>query len=145
MEVALAGARRHSQQIAVLFMDIDGFKGTNDTMGHAAGDALLTGFAERLRGVVRQDETLARISGDEFAILLPSIEGREEAEKVAMRVIDQLKNPFVLGGRNVPITVSIGGAIYEGGETSLEELLARADAAMYEVKDRGGNGYRSAE
>lgn len=145
MEVAMASARRHSQRMAVLFMDIDGFKGINDSLGHAAGDTLLTGFAERLRGIVRQDETLARISGDEFAILLPSVEGHEDAEIVASRVIDQLKNPFVLGGKNAPITVSIGAAVYDGGDTSLEVLLARADSAMYEVKDRGGNGYQQAE
>ncbi len=142
LEVALAGARRHGQLLAVLFMDIDGFKGINDSMGHAAGDALLTSFAERLRGIVRQDETMARVSGDEFAMLLPTVEDPREIELMAQRIIDHLRSPFPLDGRMVSVTVSIGAAVYEGREVTPAQLLERADKAMYEVKGRGGNGFQ---
>ncbi len=143
LDIALAGAKRHGQLMAVLFMDIDGFKRVNDTMGHAAGDALLTGFAERLRGIVRQDETLARVSGDEFVLLLPSVESGEDVGRTAARIIEHLRAPFVIGGRDLPITASIGITLFAGGEATAEELLDRADQAMYAAKSQGGNTFRT--
>ncbi|PKQ16573.1 MAG: hypothetical protein CVT67_04030 [Actinobacteria bacterium HGW-Actinobacteria-7] len=143
LEIALAGAKRHDHLLAVLFMDIDGFKRVNDTLGHAAGDALLAGFAERLRGIVRQDETLARISGDEFVLLLPSVSNRAEVGNTATRILEHLAAPFVLDGREQPVTASVGVAIFGGGDSTAEELLERADQAMYAAKSQGGNTYRT--
>lgn len=141
LDLALASAQRHGSQMGLLFLDIDDFKKVNDSLGHAAGDRLLAAFAERLRGVIRQDETLARLSGDEFVLLAPAVEGDEGLRQLADRILEQLETPFVIEGRSLQIGASIGGHLYTGDELSAQEILRAADSAMYEAKALGGSRY----
>jgi diguanylate cyclase (GGDEF)-like protein/PAS domain S-box-containing protein len=144
LDVAMASARRHGQEVAVLFMDIDEFKSINDTLGHAAGDAVLTGLAERMRGIVRQDETFARYGGDEFVLLLPAVESAEQLVAIAERISGHLESPFVVEGRDLRISTSIGIAVFAGDSETASDLIDRADAAMYAAKSSGGGTYEFA-
>ncbi len=144
VSVALATARRNRSQAAVLFIDLDGFKAVNDTLGHEAGDLLLQGVAERLRSCVREMDTVSRHGGDEFTISLVGVTDRDAAALVAKKLISRLSDPFALDGRQANIGASIGIAMYpEHGETA-EDLLQQADAAMYAVKHRGKNNFEFA-
>jgi diguanylate cyclase (GGDEF)-like protein/PAS domain S-box-containing protein len=134
IEQAIARERR---TIALLFVDLDDFKVVNDTLGHAAGDSLLTAVAARLRGCLRSADTAARLGGDEFALLLEEVGDASEAERVAHRVLDTLRRPFSLHGEPVHVTVSVGLVIAAAGTTSVDELLRRADFAMYAAKRNG--------
>ena len=120
--------------VAVLFCDLDGFKGVNDTAGHAAGDALLREVADRLSSVVRPGDTVARLGGDEFAVLLDRVEDAEEAEQVARRVSEALAAPVVLAGKRMAVGGSVGLAVTDTGLETGEELLRGADLAMYSAK-----------
>ncbi|MGA9859838.1 MAG: bifunctional diguanylate cyclase/phosphodiesterase [Solirubrobacteraceae bacterium] len=141
-EQMLARARRAREAIAVLYIDIDGFKHINDTFGHAAGDAFLRHVAARLETVVRESDTAARLAGDEFIVLLDTITLDAGPELVAERVLDVLREPYDLSeeiGRELQLTASIGVAF--GLEGSAEDLLADADVALYAAKDAGRNRY----
>jgi diguanylate cyclase (GGDEF)-like protein/PAS domain S-box-containing protein len=132
-------ARRPARdQLAVLFLDIDHFKDVNDRWGHAAGDAFLMAVAARLRGCVRRSDVVARWAGDEFSILLNPVTGREDAARVARKILGVMRRPFTLHGRRIRTSVSIGGCMIEGKATP-ESLLAKADRAMYAVKRLGRN------
>jgi diguanylate cyclase (GGDEF)-like protein/PAS domain S-box-containing protein len=134
---ALARIERHGGQLAVLFMDLDDFKIINDSLGHEAGDRLLASVAERLSSHLRLEDTVARLSGDEFAVVLENI-ARYEAVRLAERIAEVLRDPFVLDGREVFVTASIG--IVLGGATTstdAQELLRRADLTMYRAKHSG--------
>ncbi len=120
---------------AVLFVDIDDFKGVNDSLGHAAGDDLLVAVAGRLTGDVRTDDVVARLGGDEFAVLLAEADD-ERLRDVAGRLLTSLRAPMVLGGSTLSVTASVGGALGAPGDTA-ERLLHRADTAMYEAKRTG--------
>ncbi|RIJ68917.1 EAL domain-containing protein [Nakamurella silvestris] len=135
---ALELHRRDRRPLALMFCDLDDFKAVNDTLGHAAGDALLIRVGERLRGAVRSGDTLARFGGDEFAIL---IEDGGESAAVGGRIIESLRAPFVLGGTELLMRASIGviGVAADDPSPPLEALLAKADIAMYTAK-RGGKG-----
>jgi len=138
LHAALHATSGTGRPVALLYLDLDDFKQVNDTLGHDAGDELLRGVAERLRACVRPGDTVARLGGDEFAMLLQ--EGAPHAEEVAERVVAALREPFILGERHVPARASIGLAVAGGasGEVpGLEELLRRADTAMYDAKSRG--------
>ena len=130
-------ARRDGAGIAVLFMDIDGFKGINDTLGHARGDRLLALVAERLRTVARAGDTVARLGGDEFALLLEDVASADAALAVATRVIDVIAEPFDLAGQSARTSVSIGVAFGFAKDTTVEDVVQDADAAMYEAKADG--------
>ena len=134
---ALARARGRGGLVAVLLVDLDNFKYVNDTLGHGAGDGLLVAVAGRLRGCLRPRDTVARFGGDEFAVLLEDASGEGEAERVAGRIIGGLGEPFAVGGREVFVTPSIGVALDRPGRTTLEDLLRRADLALYEAKGAG--------
>ena len=136
-------ARRQSGgEIAVLFMDLDRFKVINDTLGHAAGDEVLQLLAERMSNCVRKGDTLARLSGDEFAIILEDVASTEAVVSVARHILDELTKPFIVDGQDLFVTVSIGISMSPGdGEDSLT-LLKHADIAMYRAKDLGRNTYR---
>jgi diguanylate cyclase len=137
---ALARAERRPGILAVLFIDLDGFKDVNDSLGHAAGDHLLCSVAERLRGCVRSADTAARLGGDEFAILLEDVTSEDVALRAAQRVLDALAVPFMVGGRETTVGASIGVALNSRADT-VDVLLRNADVAMYKVKESGRGRY----
>jgi diguanylate cyclase (GGDEF)-like protein/PAS domain S-box-containing protein len=132
--------RRPGKRVAVLFMDLDDFKVVNDSLGHEAGDLLLVAVAERLMGCMRPEDTLARFGGDEFTVLLEDLDDPEEAVRVAERIIDEVRDPFVLEGREFYVRASIGITLGEDRTKDLDDLLREADIAMYWAKDQG-SGY----
>lgn len=127
--------------VAVLFIDLDDFKTINDSLGHAAGDAMLVEVGNRLRQCVRTADTPARLGGDEFAVLLEEIYTQEQVETLAQRVMDALLEPFAIDGRTVPAGASIGIAIDNARASTAETLLRNADVAMYLAKERGKRRY----
>jgi diguanylate cyclase (GGDEF)-like protein/PAS domain S-box-containing protein len=126
--------RTRGCEVGVLFMDLDNFKVINDSLGHKQGDALLSTVAERLRGCMRPQDTLARFGGDEFTVLLEEVANPNEAVRVAERLLERLRDPFVLDGREVTVTASIGIALGTASTKNAEELLRDADTAMYRAK-----------
>lgn len=141
---ALARWRRDGVSFAVAFLDLDRFKSVNDTLGHSVGDALLEEVAERLAGIVRDVDTLARVGGDEFTFLLGDVGDEKDVATVAARILGVFANPFHPGGHELVVSPSYGFALVgEHGETG-EELTAAADAAMYRAKDAGRNTWRIA-
>ncbi|MBK1678926.1 EAL domain-containing protein [Rhodocyclus tenuis] len=147
LDLAVTQAQRRNGLVGVMFLDLDRFKLVNDTYGHAEGDRLLKSFALRLKGCLRAGDTLSRLGGDEFTILLPDLAHAYDAAGVAEKIIEALQEPFKLGGQDFRATVSIGIAVYPRDGDSVEMLISNADLAMYEVKNRGKNGfsYYSAE
>ena len=140
--LSLAHAARGQRRLALLFLDLDGFKSINDSFGHGLGDTLLKAVAARLKATVRDGDTVARQGGDEFVILLWDLADADAAALVAQNVLDALSHPFQLDNRDVRVTASIGVSVYpEDGDTS-DILLKHADAAMYLAKDLGRNGFQ---
>lgn len=137
---AISLARRETRQLALLYLDLDKFKPVNDTLGHAAGDELLRIVAERLRQQVRESDTVARIGGDEFAVILCGIARREEAHHVATKIAAALATPVRLvgQGQTIKIGASIGITVYPGDGADADALVKAADAAMYNAKHAGG-------
>ena len=139
---ALARGKRFGNACAVLFMDLDGFKGVNDTYGHAAGDELLVDVARRLGRTMRASDTVARMSGDEFVILLERVDSTMLAMAAAERAIAEMQRPFVLSsGTSLSISASVGVAL-GSGDCEANELIARADRAMYRAKARRRGCYQ---
>ncbi|WP_295850351.1 EAL domain-containing protein [uncultured Xylophilus sp.] len=134
------GDVRRAERIALLFIDLDGFKPINDSFGHAAGDLILQTAADRLRGLARTSDTVARIGGDEFLLLLEGVPDAAGSAIVAQRVIDILSQPFDLWGREVQIACSVGVVVYPD-QGDRQRLVADADAAMYAAKRAGGGTY----
>jgi diguanylate cyclase (GGDEF)-like protein/PAS domain S-box-containing protein len=139
LESALARARRHHRPVATLFLDLDDLKAINDNLGHVAGDTLLREAAARILACVRDGDTVARLSGDEFAVVLDDAGNAETMRSVAERIIQALRKPLALAGHSVSPTASVGLAISSDEESS-EALLAKADAAMYQAKALGKGG-----
>ena len=137
---AVERAGREGESFTLAFIDLDGFKAVNDTLGHAAGDALLKGVAARLGEPLRASDTLARIAGDEFAVILPTTASPAAAERVAKRLLGALEAPFDLSGASYRVSASIGFALSSPTGTP-DVLLAQADRAMYVAKRGGRNGY----
>ncbi|HJV12090.1 MAG TPA: EAL domain-containing protein, partial [Burkholderiales bacterium] len=135
-------AKRRYQPLAVLFIDLDEFKMVNDTLGHAGGDALLKEAAVRLQSAVRSGDTVARISGDEFAIVLADLARQEDAALVAQKVIERLSAAVEIHGKEVFITASVGIAAFPADGADAETLIGAADAAMYRAKQSGRNAYQ---
>ncbi len=138
---AIGQARRQQHQLAVLFVDLDGFKEVNDTQGHATGDTVLRMVAERITQCVRADDMVARLAGDEFTVVLSRIRGTDAAERVARTIIHALSQPFPVRDRILQVTGSVGIAVFPGAGQDVEALLGAADAAMYVAKGRGKNGF----
>jgi diguanylate cyclase (GGDEF)-like protein/PAS domain S-box-containing protein len=141
---AIARARRTGSAIALMFLDIDHFKSINDTLGHAAGDEVLSEYARRLLACVRSTDTVARLAGDEFVIVLENLSTQEAAAAVARKIVGRIHAPaFQIDGRLLEVTTSIGIAFHEATDSSVaaEELLARADAALYGAKAAGRNRF----
>jgi diguanylate cyclase (GGDEF)-like protein/PAS domain S-box-containing protein len=137
IEHALAGASRNKVGVAVMFLDLDGFKYVNDTFGHQVGDQLLVALGQRLKSCVRPGDTVARLGGDEFTVLLESISLPDEAERVARRILERFQKPFHFEGRDLRVSASIGIAFGTPGEVKPADLLRYADAAMYRAKATG--------
>lgn len=143
LDSAIARAKRAGERVVVMFLDLDHFKDVNDTLGHKTGDELLKDLAQRLRGVLRQSDLLARISGDEFVMVLDGLVGDELPDRVAMKVLDEVRRPFDLDGNEVHVSASLGMALFPEDGGDADTLLRNADAAMYHAKELGRNNYRS--
>jgi diguanylate cyclase (GGDEF)-like protein/PAS domain S-box-containing protein len=142
LSVAVAQAHRNSQRLAVLFLDLDRFKPVNDSLGHAAGDRLIQEVAERLRTCLREGDTVARLGGDEFTLLLPGVSQVVDAARVAEKVLDALRVPFLIEGRELSSTASIGISLYPEDGRDADTLVKSADAAMYRAKQQGRDNYQ---
>ncbi|MBU0689821.1 MAG: diguanylate cyclase [Gammaproteobacteria bacterium] len=141
LEHEIAHARRAKLTIAVMFLDLDGFKSVNDELGHAAGDKLLIEFARRVSELMRRSDTFARIGGDEFAVLLKEIKNESDAEDVANKILQAMQPEWIIDGKQVSIGVSIGISLYPSEEVDANGLLKKADQAMYQAKLGGRNRY----
>jgi diguanylate cyclase (GGDEF)-like protein len=141
IDQALRRRAEGAASVAVIFLDIDDFKGVNDTLGHAAGDALLVEVAARIRGCLRRPDTAARLGGDEFALLIEGVDSAVEAEHVARRVLDVLRDPFTVSGTSVTVRASLGIAVADNSDANATSLMRHADVAMYVAKGAGRNRY----
>ncbi|MEG4344213.1 EAL domain-containing protein [Microcoleus sp. A003_D6] len=139
---SLKQAKQTKKMLAVMFLDLDRFKKINDTLGHAAGDRLLEGFAGRISDTLRSTDTVARWGGDEFTILLPDINCLEDAVKTAQRILNNLKPAFKLEGQPFHVSSSIGIALYPNDGEDAETLVKNSDAALYRAKEMGRNNYQ---
>ncbi len=144
LEQAMLGATRSGGHVAVLFIDLDGFKNINDTHGHDAGDAVLKAVAQRCRDVVRADDTLARRGGDEFIAILKEVQDSNAAVVLAQRMLDALASPVAYGGKELRVGASIGVALYPQHALSPADMIRAGDGAMYEAKRSGTNQIRVA-
>jgi len=141
LKMALAQAKRNGQKLAAMMLDLDHFKNVNDTLGHMVGDQLLKEISLRLTGRLRQNDTISRLGGDEFIILLPAIERVEDSIEVAEIILSSFQQPFTCDDNKITSSVSIGIAIYPDDCEDIDSLLKNADMAMYYVKAHGRNGY----
>lgn len=135
---SIALARRHETKLALLLLDLNGFKSINDTLGHYVGDLLLQGVALRLRECMRETDCVARIGGDEFTLILTDIYDEEDAATAASKIIDAVRPPFLIDGRSLDIGVSVGISIYPTDTDHIESLVRNADVAMYQAKAETG-------
>ena len=142
LKQALARAKRYGRGVGVLFVDLDHFKAINDSLGHETGDALLKIVADRLVRCVRSTDTIARLSGDEFAMVLSDLAQGQDAGYVAQKVLNAVDRPAIVGDRTIPITASVGIALYPVDAIEPDVLIAQADQAMYRAKKKGGQGYQ---
>jgi len=142
LKYSLDRAIRSGQLVAVLFLDLDGFKLVNDSMGHLCGDLLLKEVATRLNTVVRKTDTVCRLGGDEYTIILPDIKMKNDAERIAVNIRSLLSTEFNLGDKKTFITVSIGISLFPVDGDDVETMVKHADSAMYSVKATGKNGYQ---
>ena len=142
ISMSLAHVQRVNGMLAVLFLDLDKFKLVNDSLGHAVGDQLLKTVADRLANCTRKGDTVARMGGDEFTLLLPVIKHKGDAEEVADKILEKISHPFVIDGHELTVTTSIGIAMYPADGADIDTLLKNADIAMYYAKDAGGNNYK---
>ena len=142
LQQALAQAQRHKRQLAVLFIDLDGFKLINDTLGHDAGDALLIEVAGRLRDSLREGDTIGRMGGDEFVVLIEEYSSPKQIMEVARKLLETLARPFMLRRKSLQVTASIGVAIHPEDGRDAQTLLKNADIAMYRAKDQGKNNFQ---
>ena len=138
---AMTRGRRNQEEhlIAVLFIDLDNFKPINDLHGHLTGDMLLKKVASRLSQSVREVDTVARFGGDEFALVLPNIELPDFAQSVAKKLLEQVKRSYIINGKQLSVSCSIGISLYPTDGETADQLISSADKAMYSAKSAGGN------
>lgn len=139
LRVAIAHANRNKEMLALMFLDLDRFKFVNDMMGHAMGDQLLKDVARNLKDCIRANDTVARMGGDEFTILLPAIGREEDAARIAQKINDSMKKPWEVNGYEFHITASIGIVLYPNDGQDADTLTKNADTAMYRAKEQGDN------
>jgi diguanylate cyclase (GGDEF)-like protein/PAS domain S-box-containing protein len=142
LNIALAQARRNQKKVGIAMLDLDNFKGVNDTLGHDVGDLLLKATAERLSAALRKSDTVARCGGDEFVLILPALEVIEDAIQVAQKIVDSFRKPLLIDTHQLVVTTSIGIAFYPDDGADEGMLLKNADIAMYQAKQAGRNRYR---
>ena len=142
LERSILNGQRYGVRVALLFLDLDHFKYVNDAMGHSAGDILLAEVGRRITGTVRKADTVCRIGGDEFTVILEQLRRSEDAGAIAQNIIGELGKPFSVNGREVFVGASIGIAVYPYDDPTAEGLTRMADAAMYRAKSAGRNSYR---
>ncbi|HDQ03137.1 MAG TPA: PAS domain S-box protein [Deltaproteobacteria bacterium] len=141
LKMAVAQAKRNEQKLALMMMDLDNFKSVNDSFGHMVGDELLKEISLRLTTRLRKNDTLSRLGGDEFILLLPAIERNEDALEVAKIILESFQHPFICDGHSITATISIGVAVYPDDAHDVDILMKNADIGMYHVKAHGRNGY----
>jgi diguanylate cyclase (GGDEF)-like protein len=141
LDQSLADARRNRQTSAVMFLDLDEFKTINDEHGHEFGDLVLKATADRIKEEIRETDTVARIGGDEFVIILSSLPENSIAERIATNVIRQIAQPVEIKNIEVTVSASIGISLYPENGITAEELIRSADKAMYRVKHQGKNSF----
>jgi diguanylate cyclase (GGDEF)-like protein/PAS domain S-box-containing protein len=142
LHLAVAQANRSGARLAVLFLDLDRFKVINDSLGHSVGDSLLREVGKRLEATVREGDTVARLGGDEFILLLPGLSRPADLARVARKILESLRLPFQLDGREVRISASLGGCLFPDDGSDVEALIQSADTAMYRAKDEGRDTYQ---
>lgn len=142
LEVAMAAAVRHGLVLGVAFIDIDGFKHVNDTLGHEVGDELLGIFAERLQRAVRAEDTVARYGGDEFVALFPNLSAPEDLDALAAKLRERLAEPVVIDGHRLDMSGSVGVAVFDPENDDVRTLMMRADVSMYEAKRKAARWRR---
>jgi diguanylate cyclase (GGDEF)-like protein len=142
LQLAMIDAKRRRQSVAVVFLDADRFKTINDTLGHDAGDELLKQIALRLSGCLRAGDTVSRLAGDEFAMILPGVESIEHARHLAQRLVEAFTGSFGIRGQAIFITASVGITLFPADASTVEDLLKNADTAMYRAKDAGRNNFQ---
>jgi len=138
----LAHAGRNDEQVAVFYLDLDHFKEVNDTLGHSMGDNLLQTAAKRLQSVLREHDLVARLGGDEFALVIPHLSQHADADVVALKVIEHMTTPFKLDGHELSVTASMGIAFYPEHGVEADDLLKKADIALYRAKAKGRNNFQ---
>jgi len=139
---ALSHAKRNKMSLAVMFLDLDGFKDVNDTLGHAAGDELLKQVANRMQETIREEDTVARFGGDEFALIFNDVKSRDNIEHIADKIIAAISEPFVIGEDSCNIGASAGVSMFPDDHTEMDSLVRQADTAMYSAKKSGKNHCR---
>lgn len=142
LQQALVAAQRNQERLALMFLDLDKFKPVNDTYGHGVGDLLLKEVAQRIQDCLRESDTAARIGGDEFIVLLPTIETEQDSRKVGEKILHALNQPFDLAGHSLKISSSIGVAVYPEHGSNEKQLIKSADIAMYHAKKNGRNNVK---
>jgi diguanylate cyclase (GGDEF)-like protein/PAS domain S-box-containing protein len=142
LEHAIAAAQRNRSLVGVLFLDLDYFKQVNDEHGHHIGDHLLREIAERAKGCVRDVDTVSRLGGDEFVLVLPDLREATDAAAVARKILAALSQPYLIDGRELRITPTLGISIYPQHGGDADSLLRNADSAMYHAKESGKNSFR---
>jgi diguanylate cyclase (GGDEF)-like protein len=135
--MALALAHRNKNRLAIIAVDLDRFKSVNDTLGHQAGDELLKAIAQRLKNLVRSSDTVARMGGDEFLLLMPELHVAGDATRLIEKIAQAFKEPFIIGGSRLNMSASMGLAIYPDDGEDMDALMRKSDAAMYNIKRHG--------
>ena len=140
-EMAIEECKRHERKMAILVIDFDKFKEVNDTFGHSTGDQVLKGLSKRICNSVRTMDTVSRLGGDEFIVLMPEIAGEEMVGSIAARIIDIVSSPYVYDDHEIAVTLSIGISVFPNDADDVDTLIKFADVAMYTAKQRGNNYY----
>lgn len=142
LKLALTHVRRSRRMLAVMFLDLDRFKTINDSLGYAAGDHLLKAVSYRLKACLREGDTIARVGGDEYAVVLPQVSHDDDAVKISKKIIAAFREPYEIGGHELRVTVSLGISLYPEDGRDADTLMQNADAALYHAREQGGNNYQ---